>query len=219
MIRILRIWLLSIFVALPLAIIAGVTLNDLILSAIYPELNLRSCLGYLMRGVTLGLACLLGTLNSINEASVFSFIFFVLGVVIIVKYNRRKMNSNPFLELGQKWITITATEVQAMINSGADVHAKSTYGETPLHAAAKYGNAKVISALIKAGADVNVQDIIAGTPLHEAAGFGKAEVISVLIKAGADINAKDKDGWTPLNLAESRNHEDAVSALEDAGAK
>ena len=90
MIRILRIWLLCIFVALPLAIIAGVTLDNLIRSVVYPELNLRSCLGYLMQGILSSLACFLGTLLAGNEGFIFSFVFFVLGVVIIVKRNRRK---------------------------------------------------------------------------------------------------------------------------------
>ena len=83
----------------------------------------------------------------------------------------------------------------------ADVNATIIYGKTPLHEAARYGHASVVSVLIAAGADVNAKNSGDFTPLHNAATYGHdVSVVSILIAAGADVNAKDNiNGWTPLH--------------------
>ena len=132
--------------------------------------------------------------------------------------NTGKPNSHALLELGKKWKTITAAEVLAMINAGADVHAKNNDGNTPLHAAAWKGNAEVIPVLIKAGADVHAKNNDGNTPLHSAAFWGKAEVIPVLIKAGADVNAKNNHGDTPLHAMARTGRAEVISILLQARA-
>ena len=112
-----------------------------------------------------------------------------------------KANSNCLLSLGLKWTTLTAAEVQLMIDYGADVNATDDDGETPLYDAALIGNAEVISILVRAGADVNTTHDNGYTLLHGAAIFGNAEVIPALVKAGADVNARANLGETPLHNA------------------
>ena len=68
-----------------------------------------------------------------------------------------------------------------MVNKGADVNVKDTYGQTPLHLAASKGQIKVIRCLIENGANVNVtQETTGSTPLHRAASNGQVEVVKCL---------------------------------------
>ena len=121
-------------------------------------------------------------------------------------------------ELGAKWQSFTAADLQAMINGGADVYAKDNDGQTPLHLAVVLGKAKVIPILVKVGADVHAKDNSDNTPLHNAVFVGNAEVIPVLIKAGADVHAKDNNGNTPLHMATTQGHAEIISILLQAKA-
>ena len=146
-----------------------------------------------------------------------------------------KADTGCLLELGGKWETVTVAELQAMIDAGADVNAKTDGGNTPLHSAAVFGKAEMIPILVKAGADVNAKDeydntplhlavfkgiaeVIGNTPLHLAVFKGNVEVISVLVKAGADVNAKGFVGWTPLHTAARTGQTEVISILVQARA-
>lgn len=54
---------------------------------------------------------------------------------------------------------------QILINTGADVNAKGSYGWTPLMLAAGCGNTEVAKMLLDAGADVNIEDKNGNTAL------------------------------------------------------
>ena len=126
-----------------------------------------------------------------------------------------KANAGCLLELWKKWETVTAADMQAMIDAGADVNAVNARdSNTPLHHAVEAENAEVIPVLVKAGADVNAKEYYSNTPLHLAAMFGKIKVIPILLKAGADVNAKDVDGRTPLEMAKASSYPNAVTALK-----
>ena len=96
-----------------------------------------------------------------------------------------KADAGCLFELYKKWKTITAADMQAMINSGAYVNATNDEGVTPLHAAATFGNAGVIPVLLKAGADVNAKNNNGSTPLGIAEPIKNSDVISALKSAGA----------------------------------
>ena len=107
--------------------------------------------------------------------------------------------------------------VEALVAAGADVEARSTTGRTPLHSAS---DPAVIEALVAAGADVEARNNDGQTPLHSAA-FRTRDptVIEALVAAGADVEARDNDGQTPLHWASSfRSDPAAVEALVAAGA-
>lgn len=73
-------------------------------------------------------------------------------------------------------------------------------GTTPLHLAARVGNAEAINALVEAGADVSVREKCSGyTPLHYAAVYVQAT--TALLKAGADAEALDIGRETPVQRA------------------
>ena len=54
--------------------------------------------------------------------------------------------------------------MQAELDAGADVMARTEDGWTPLHIAAEYGTPEIIQALLDAGADAKAKDIFGHTP-------------------------------------------------------
>jgi len=89
-----------------------------------------------------------------------------------------------------------------LIEHKAEVNAKSTFGETPLHFAAAEDHTNVAELLLANHAEVNAKDSRGWTPLHIAAAKGYKDVVKLLLanKAGVNIMAF---GGTPLHLAES----------------
>jgi hypothetical protein len=116
--------------------------------------------------------------------------------------------------------TGTAQQIQAAIDQGADVNARSDGAWTALMLAALYNpNPEVIATLLKAGADVKGHNVIGLTPLMFAAVNQNPEVISTLLKAGADAKAKDRDGKTAFDYAQKNEKlkgTDAYRQLEEA---
>ena len=101
----------------------------------------------------------------------------------------------------------SADAARALIDRGAKIDVKDTYGKTPLHYAlgmrceSRY---HVIKELLKRGADVNARDSGGETPLHSACSIKYTfafDVVSVLLDHGAEINALDGRGRTPLEVA------------------
>jgi len=117
------------------------------------------------------------------------------------------------------WPTATASDVQAELDAGADVMARSEMkyynGYTPLHWAK---TAESIQLLIAAGADVNTRSEDGTTPLLSAAGAGTAEMVQLLIAAGADVNTRSRFGHTPLIMAAGFGTAEEVQLLIAAGA-
>jgi ankyrin repeat protein len=89
---------------------------------------------------------------------------------------------------------------------GADVNAKNSRGQTPLHFAAFYNDTELAEMLIDNGADVNAKNSRGQTPLHLAAYCGHTSLAKMLIDKGGDANVKDSVGHTPLSLATYHDH-------------
>ena len=75
-----------------------------------------------------------------------------------------------------------------------DVMARSKWGLTPLHYAAKVSNLANIRVLLDAGADVRARAEGGATPSHEAAYSGTPANIQVLLAAGADAKTTN-EAW------------------------
>ena len=107
--------------------------------------------------------------------------------------------------------------VAALIEAGADIHARQEDGPTPLHDAR---SPEAVALLLEAGADIEARATFSGwrspighgmTPLHVAAKRGDAAVFMALLAAGADPEALDADGGTPMDYA---GEQEALRELE-----
>ena len=111
-----------------------------------------------------------------------------------------------------------AKALKLLLDEGADINTRNTYGETPLHWAAEYGKTEIAKLLLDSDADVNAKDKDDGTPLHCATKRGYTEIVKLLLNGGADVNAKDEDGRIPLHWAAYNGHTEIVKLLLDKGA-
>lgn len=114
-----------------------------------------------------------------------------------------------------------ARRVELLIQAGANVNAKRSYGwSTLMRAAGINGDAHIVVLLIQAGADVNARDEDGWTALMVAAGYGDAERVRLLIQAGADVNARKNvgAGITALMMAAGYGDAERVRLLIQARA-
>jgi len=103
-----------------------------------------------------------------------------------------------------------------LIRKGAQVHAKDTDGQEPLHCATKEEVAKI---LIGRGGNVTARDNYGRIPLHYAAYYGNENMVRYFLGAGSPVNAVDEEGNTPLVLAVRQGKKGAVGALIEKGAQ
>ncbi|WP_081974632.1 ankyrin repeat domain-containing protein [Novilysobacter arseniciresistens] len=105
---------------------------------------------------------------------------------------------------------------QALIDAGADVEARNTYGLTPMHWLARNGRHDTLQVLIDNGADPMATDNFGNTPLHCTTAYGRYANAEVLVNAGADPMATNNAGKTPLDLAEENGVVQTKAAMEAA---
>ena len=75
--------------------------------------------------------------------------------------------------------------VYALMNSGADINAKTNFrGLTPLHWAAFWGHIEAVDALLKNGADINARDHKGYTPLSWAEYYEHYDMARLLARKG-----------------------------------
>jgi len=106
--------------------------------------------------------------------------------------------------------------LHSLIAHGANVNARDSDSETPLHMAVLNRAEEVVYSLFDAGASVNAKDNALRTPLHFCA---DPAIMRALLRAGADPNAKNFIGDTPLMNAVVIGNEEALPILLAYGAR
>jgi ankyrin repeat protein len=106
--------------------------------------------------------------------------------------------------------------VLALIKAGADLNARNSDGQTPLHFSAWKDSGRIAEALIAAGAKVDVKTrYTKETPLHVAAQRGKTQVVEALTKAGAETNLRGWKKKTAEQWARAFGHLELAKFLRD----
>ena len=99
------------------------------------------------------------------------------------------------------------------------VDARDGNGLTPLHHAAREGDADLITYLVDKGAKLELKTAQAKTPLHLAAMNDRRDAVAILLKRGAALEARDDYLRTALVLcARERGEAGTARLLLDAGA-
>ena len=89
--------------------------------------------------------------------------------------------------------------VDILILAGAEVDRKDIFGCTPLHTAAFFDDANIITSLIRAGAHKTPQDSVGAPPLHYAVYHNHENSVRVLLALGAQRDSLDLRLNTPLH--------------------
>ncbi|XP_049943832.1 serine/threonine-protein phosphatase 6 regulatory ankyrin repeat subunit A-like isoform X2 [Schistocerca serialis cubense] len=105
--------------------------------------------------------------------------------------------------------TVDSTEVQELLNAGADVGTRDVRGRTALHIAAAIPMycLTFLGYLLKAGADLGAKDESGRTALHCAAARGLKNTTEYLLQYGACVDVRDRWLQTPLHAAAQGNSE------------
>ncbi len=111
------------------------------------------------------------------------------------------------------------TEIQRLIDAGADVNVINKNGATTLYMIVEAGQTEIVKILLEANADVNKATNGGKTPLWKASEEGHAEIVKLLLDANADVNKADTtEGVTPLLVASQGGHAEVVKLLLGANA-
>ncbi len=111
------------------------------------------------------------------------------------------------------------TQINRLLDQGAQVNAKNATGETALHAAAALGRTAAVGLLLQKGANPNTKTSNGWTPLHSAARFRHAQVASLLVSRGASLNVRNSQGKTPVALAQQVGASAAANVLIGLGGR
>lgn len=108
--------------------------------------------------------------------------------------------------------------VEELLKRGADLHARTEDGVTPLFTSASGGQASVVRLLLEHGAVPSVVDINGWYSLSAAAWYGYNDIVTALLEHSADVNVRAMFDQTPLILAVVNAKRETAQLLVKSGA-
>jgi ankyrin repeat protein len=130
--------------------------------------------------------------------------------------------STPLMEAA---LSRSTSEVQSLVDVGAEVNAEDACGDTPLLCAiykrslCDAEDPRLVQLLIDAGSSIEHANSSCMRPLLLAARNGYPRCIEVLVRAGADLEARGEKGRTALCYAVEFGEVEAACSLLRAGAE
>ena len=106
--------------------------------------------------------------------------------------------------------------VRALLKRDVDINHQDNDGDTCVHGAALYRNAKILGMLLDAGANPNLKNKLGGTPLMWAAAYGHDDIVRDLLSRGADPKIRDIDGVTAAGWAAKNGRSNILMMLRQA---
>lgn len=133
--------------------------------------------------------------------------------------SRDKEQMTPLFDVCRSPRANQAACARLLIEAGADVDARDSWGRTALRVAVGFTctNLDFIEILLEKGADVNVRDIYDQTPLLKSI-RGNPYTTQLLLKHEASTEVRDIYGNTPLSEAIYRNNAEQLKLLLEYGA-
>jgi truncated hemoglobin YjbI len=114
------------------------------------------------------------------------------------------LGHTPLYSLANECLQGGADVVHALVRAGARIDAADGVKRaTPLHMAARRGNAEITAALLDNGADIEARDSLGDTPLRRAVNCRQPGVAQLLLQRGADPHSPGSKGLTPFRAARS----------------
>lgn len=110
------------------------------------------------------------------------------------------------------------SEVELLLNQGAEAAVADGLGNTPLMYAVTRGHVEIGLLLLRHGARVNVTNNMGLTALHFASNKGHFLAVRMLLAHGAEADLS-KTVVTPLGVATLRGHEEVAQWLRQNGAR
>jgi ankyrin repeat protein len=110
------------------------------------------------------------------------------------------------------------TEVQNLVEQGADVNKENSDGSSSLFIAVQQGFLEVVQYLVQQGAEKDKATIFGCTAVYLAAQQGHLEVVQYLAQQGVDKDKARDNGSTALNVAAEKGHLAVVQYLVQQGA-
>merc|ERR550514_19212 len=111
--------------------------------------------------------------------------------------------------------------VQSMLDSGYDVQARESQGQTGFHWACGYGHAHIVSLLLESGrvprCEVDAGNDYGDTGLLLSCYHDNTSVVALLIEAGCDLDSENRFGDNALSWAANRGNRKVISMLIEAG--
>jgi BRCA1-associated RING domain protein 1 len=120
----------------------------------------------------------------------------------MLKIKRNNLGETP---LHSAAIKGDLSQVDRLLNEGADPNVTDNAGWTPLHEACNHGYHDIVKRLISNGALVNIPGYNNDTPLHDAIRNSHYHIVPTLLESGANGSLRNSQGLTPRQLTGNKS--------------